>query len=88
MTAVGDHWIDLAWEGTSAVAEYVISYQPAVPVEWGNQQRLQQRVPGDWSAVTIRELEPGTTYNISVCSVISDITSEPASITMSTRECL
>lgn len=85
VTAVGDHWIDLAWEGTSAVAEYVISYQPAVPLEWGTQQRLQQRVPGDWSAVTIRELEPGTTYNISVCSVISDITSEPASITMSTH---
>ncbi|XP_072275832.1 tenascin-R isoform X2 [Pyxicephalus adspersus] len=85
VTAVGDHWMDLTWEGTSAVTEYVISYQPAVPVEWGKQQRLQQRVPGDWSAVTIRELEPGTTYNISVCSVISDITSEPASITMSTH---
>ncbi|KAM4022923.1 tenascin-R isoform 1-T2 [Anomaloglossus baeobatrachus] len=85
VTAVGDHWIDLVWEGTTAVTEYVISYQPAVPGEWGPQQRLQQRVPGDWSAVTIRELEPGTTYNISVCSVISDITSEPASITMSTH---
>ncbi|XP_071984701.1 tenascin-R isoform X2 [Engystomops pustulosus] len=85
VTSVGDHWIDLVWEGTSAVTEYVISYQPAVPGEWGTQQRLQQRVPGDWSAVTIRELEPGTTYNISVCSVISDITSEPASITMSTH---
>ncbi|KAM8930390.1 tenascin-R [Pelodytes ibericus] len=82
VTAVGDHWMDLAWEGTSAVTEYVISYQPAVPGEWGT---LQQRVPGDWSAVTIRELEPGVTYNISVCSVISDITSEPASITISTH---
>ncbi|XP_075038280.1 tenascin-R isoform X2 [Mixophyes fleayi] len=85
VTALGDHWMDLAWEGTSAVTEYVISYQPAVPGEWGTQQRLQQRVPGDWSAVTIRELEPGTTYNISVCSVISDVTSEPASITLSTH---
>ncbi|XP_063795769.1 tenascin-R isoform X2 [Pseudophryne corroboree] len=85
VTALGDHWMDLTWEGTSAVTEYVISYQPAVPGEWGNQQRLQQRVPGDWSAVTIRELEPGTMYNISVCSVISDITSEPASIAMSTH---
>ncbi|XP_075689185.1 tenascin-R isoform X1 [Rhinoderma darwinii] len=85
ITAVGDHWIDLVWAGTSAVTEYVISYQPAVPGEWGPQQRLQQRVPGDWSAVTIRELEPGTTYNISVCSVISDVTSEPASITTSTH---
>ncbi|KAG8436838.1 hypothetical protein GDO86_007792 [Hymenochirus boettgeri] len=85
VTAVGDHWMDLAWEGTSAVTEYVISYQPAVPGEWGTQQRLQQRVPGDWGSVSIRELEPGTTYNISVCSVISDITSEPASITFSTH---
>ncbi|XP_073419759.1 tenascin-R isoform X2 [Dendrobates tinctorius] len=85
VTSVGDNWIDLVWEGTTAVTEFVISYQPAVPGEWGPQQRLQQRVPGDWSAVTIRELEPGTTYNISVCSVISDITSEPASITTSTH---
>ncbi|NP_001107287.1 tenascin-R precursor [Xenopus tropicalis] len=85
VTAVGDHWMDLAWEGTTAVTEYVISYQPAVPGEWGTQQRLQQRVPGDWSSVTIRELEPGVTYNISVCSVISDIISEPASITISTH---
>ncbi|XP_063284311.1 tenascin-R isoform X2 [Pelobates fuscus] len=85
VTAVGDHWMDLAWQGTSAVTEYVISYQPAVPGEWGTLQRLQQRIPGDWSTVTIRELEPGITYNISVCSVISEITSEPASITMSTH---
>ncbi|OCT82784.1 hypothetical protein XELAEV_18025318mg [Xenopus laevis] len=85
ITAVGDHWMDLVWEGTTAVTEYVISYQPAVPGERGTQQQLQQRVPGDWSSVAIRELEPGVTYNISVCSVISDITSEPASITMSTH---
>ncbi|OCT85075.1 hypothetical protein XELAEV_18023238mg [Xenopus laevis] len=85
VTAIGDHWMDLVWEGTTAVTEYVISYQPAVLGEWGTQQQLQQRVPGDWSSVTIRELEAGVTYNISVCSVISDITSEPASITMSTH---
>ncbi|XP_053325128.1 tenascin-R-like [Spea bombifrons] len=85
VTAIGDNWLDLAWEGTSAVTEYVISYQQAIPGEWGPLQRLQQRVPGDWSAVTIRELEPGVTYNISVCSVISEITSEPTSITVSTH---
>ncbi|XP_053549281.1 LOW QUALITY PROTEIN: tenascin-R [Bombina bombina] len=85
VTAISDQWIDLAWDGNSAVTEYVISYQPAAPGEWGTQQRLQQRVPGDWSAVTLRELEPGVTYNISVCSVISDTTSEPASITTSTN---
>uniref|UniRef100_A0A8C5PSV5 Tenascin R n=1 Tax=Leptobrachium leishanense TaxID=445787 RepID=A0A8C5PSV5_9ANUR len=85
VTAIGDHWMDLVWEGTSAVTEYVISYQPAVPGEWGTLQRLQQRVPGDWSTVTIKELEPGITYNISVCSVISEITSEPASITIATH---
>ncbi|MEE6496003.1 hypothetical protein FKM82_002199 [Ascaphus truei] len=85
VTAVGDHWMDLEWDGPAAVTEYVISYQPAVPAEWGALQQLQQRVPGDWSTVTLKELEPGITYNISVCSVISDITSEPASIAVSTH---
>ena len=64
-----------------AVTEYVISYQPAVP---GGLQ-LQQRVPGDWSSVSIKELEPGLPYNLSVFAVISDVISVPVSVKVATR---
>ncbi|VTJ71752.1 Hypothetical predicted protein [Marmota monax] len=64
-----------------AVTEYVISYQPTAR---GGLQ-LQQRVPGDWSGVTITELEPGLTYNISVYAVISNIPSLPITAKVATR---
>ena len=64
-----------------AVTEYVISYQPTA---LGGLQ-LQQRVPGDWSGVTISELEPGLTYNISVYAVISNILSLPITAKVATR---
>ncbi|XP_038614328.1 tenascin-R isoform X2 [Tachyglossus aculeatus] len=47
--------------------------------------QLQQRVPGDWSTVTLRELEPGLTYNISIYAVISDILSLPVSARVATH---
>ncbi|XP_049632357.1 tenascin-R isoform X2 [Suncus etruscus] len=73
VAGVSDRSIELAWDGPMAVTEYVISYQPTAP---GGTQ-LQRRVPGDWTGVTITELEPGLTYNISVSAVISDILSLP-----------
>lgn len=65
-----------------AVTEYVISYQPAVP---GGLQ-LQQRVPGDWTTVTLKELEPGLTYNISIYAVISEVLSPPLGVKVATRK--
>lgn len=62
--------------------EYVISYQPAVP---GGLQ-LQQRVPGDWSTVSIKELEPGLTYNVSIYAVISEVLSAPVGVKVATRK--
>nr|XP_020141045.1 tenascin-R isoform X3 [Microcebus murinus] len=47
--------------------------------------QLQQRVPGDWSGVTITELEPGLTYNISVYAVISNILSLPITAKVATH---
>lgn len=82
MAAISDRAIDLEWDGPMAVTEYVISYQPAVS---GGLQ-LQQRVPGDWSSVTIKELEPGLTYNISVYAVISDVLSAPVGAKVATRK--
>ncbi|XP_036200822.1 tenascin-R isoform X2 [Myotis myotis] len=47
--------------------------------------QLQQRVPGDWRGVTITELEPGLTYNISVYAVISNILSLPITAKVATH---
>ncbi|XP_038614327.1 tenascin-R isoform X1 [Tachyglossus aculeatus] len=81
VAGISDRSVELEWDGPMAVTEYVISYQPTVR---GGLQ-LQQRVPGDWSTVTLRELEPGLTYNISIYAVISDILSLPVSARVATH---
>ncbi|XP_048212856.1 tenascin-R isoform X1 [Perognathus longimembris pacificus] len=81
VAGISDRSIELEWDGPMAVTEYVISYQPTA---LGGLQ-LQQRVPGDWSGVTITELEPGLTYNISVYAVISNILSLPISAKVATH---
>ncbi|XP_019355868.2 tenascin-R [Alligator mississippiensis] len=81
VAGISDRSIDLEWGGPMAVTEYVISYQPAVP---GGIQ-LQQRLPGDWSSITIKELEPGFTYNISIYAVISGIFSVPVTVKVTTH---
>uniref|UniRef100_A0A0D9RHP7 Tenascin R n=1 Tax=Chlorocebus sabaeus TaxID=60711 RepID=A0A0D9RHP7_CHLSB len=81
VAGISDRSIELEWDGPMAVTEYVISYQPTA---LGGLQ-LQQRVPGDWSGVTIRELEPGLTYNISVYAVISNILSLPITAKVATH---
>ncbi|XP_017671370.1 PREDICTED: tenascin-R isoform X3 [Lepidothrix coronata] len=73
VTGISDSSVELAWDSAGATTEYVVSYQPAVP---GGTQ-LQQRVPGDWSSITITDLEPGVTYNVSIYAVISDVLSIP-----------
>uniref|UniRef100_A0A803VQC1 Janusin n=1 Tax=Ficedula albicollis TaxID=59894 RepID=A0A803VQC1_FICAL len=73
VTGISDSFIELAWDSPGAATEYVVSYQPAVP---GGTQ-LQQRVPGDWSSITITDLEPGVAYNVSIYAVISDVFSIP-----------
>lgn len=81
VAGISDRSIELEWDGPMAVTEYVISYQPMAP---GGLQ-LQQRVPGDWRGVTVTELEPGLTYNISVYAVISNILSLPITAKVATR---
>ncbi|NXC12198.1 TENR protein, partial [Corythaeola cristata] len=73
VTGISDSSIELTWDSPGAATEYVVSYQPVGP---GGTQ-LQQRVPGDWSSITITELEPGVAYNVSVYAVISDVLSIP-----------
>ncbi|XP_007525269.1 tenascin-R [Erinaceus europaeus] len=81
VAGISDNSIELEWDGPMAVTEYVISYQPTAP---GGLQ-LQQRVPGDWTGVSITELEPGLTYNISVYAVISNILSLPITAKVATH---
>ncbi|KAK1329244.1 hypothetical protein QTO34_011424 [Cnephaeus nilssonii] len=81
VAGISDRSIELEWDGPMAVTEYVISYQPTA---LGGLQ-LQQRVPGDWRGVTITELEPGLTYNISVYAVISNILSLPITAKVATH---
>ncbi|XP_069497242.1 tenascin-R [Ambystoma mexicanum] len=81
LAAVSDRSVDLEWGGPMVVTEYVISYQPVMP----EGIQLQQRVPGDWSTATIKELEPGLTYNVSVCAVINDVLSAPVSAKVTTQ---
>ncbi|KAM4773856.1 tenascin-R isoform 3-T3 [Cyanocitta cristata] len=73
VTGISDSSIELAWDSPGAATEYVVSYQPAVP---GGTQ-LQQQVPGEWSSITITDLEPGVAYNVSIYAVISDVFSIP-----------
>ncbi|XP_069645747.1 tenascin-R isoform X4 [Haliaeetus albicilla] len=73
VTGISDSSIELTWDSPRAATEYVVSYQPVGPA--GTQ--LQQRVPGDWSSITITELEPGVAYNVSIYAVISDVLSIP-----------
>ncbi|XP_052657770.1 tenascin-R isoform X4 [Harpia harpyja] len=73
VTGISDSSIELTWDSPGAATEYVVSYQPVGP---GGTQ-LQQRVPGDWSSISIAELEPGVAYNVSVYAVISNVLSIP-----------
>ncbi|NXW83013.1 TENR protein, partial [Alopecoenas beccarii] len=73
VTGISESSIELTWDSPGAATEYVVSYQPAGP---GGTQ-LQQRVPGDWSSISITELEPGVAYNISIYAVISNVLSIP-----------
>ncbi|XP_071607245.1 tenascin-R isoform X2 [Heliangelus exortis] len=73
VTGISDNSIELTWDSPGTATEYLVSYQPVGP---GGTQ-LQQRVPGDWSSITIMELEPGVAYNISIYAVISDVLSIP-----------
>ncbi|NXC41088.1 TENR protein, partial [Penelope pileata] len=81
VTGISDGSIELAWDSPGAASEYVVSYQPAGP---GGSQ-LQQRVPGDWSTITITELEPGVAYNVSVYAVISEVLSSPVTTKVTTN---
>lgn len=79
---VTERTIDLQWEGSSVVTDYLITYVPTSP---GGVQ-LELRVQGNVTNITISKLEPGLEYNINVYTVNDDVISVPVSTIVSTCE--
>lgn len=73
--------VDLSWENEMRVTEYLITYAPTAP----GGLELDMRVPGDQKVATIRELEPGLEYLISVYAVLSNKRSVPVSARVATH---
>nr|XP_040051520.1 tenascin isoform X3 [Gasterosteus aculeatus aculeatus] len=73
--------VDLSWENEMRVTEYLITY---VPTAQGGLE-LDARVPGDQKMTTIRELEPGVEYLISVYALLNNKKSLPVSARVSTH---
>lgn len=81
MVEVTPEAVDLSWENEMRVAEYLVTY---VPTALGGLE-LETRVPGDRKMTTIRELEPGVEYLISVYAVLNNKKSLPVSARVATR---
>ncbi|KAI4886063.1 hypothetical protein NFI96_004972 [Prochilodus magdalenae] len=77
---VTERTIDVEWEGSLVVTDYLITYVPTSP---GGVQ-LEMRVEGSVTNTTIKELEPGLEYNINVYAVINNVISVPISALIST----
>uniref|UniRef100_A0A4W3GSU6 Tenascin R (restrictin, janusin) n=1 Tax=Callorhinchus milii TaxID=7868 RepID=A0A4W3GSU6_CALMI len=81
VSGVTDRTIELAWEGPLVVNEYLITYTPAMV---GGVQ-LEVRVPGDWTAATITQLEPGMEYKLNVYAVLNNKLSVPVNARVATH---
>ncbi|XP_037114135.1 tenascin isoform X2 [Syngnathus acus] len=73
--------VDLSWENEMRVTEYYIIYVPTSP----GGLELDVRVPGDQKKATIRELEPGIEYLISVYAILNNQRSIPVSARVATH---
>nr|XP_023696504.1 tenascin-like [Paramormyrops kingsleyae] len=81
ITEVTTETVNLTWINEMVVTEYLITYVPTAP---GGLQ-LDMRVTGDQQATTIRELEPGVEYLISVYAILSNQRSVPVSARVATH---
>ncbi|KAM9306361.1 tenascin-like [Pholidichthys leucotaenia] len=80
---VGDVTTDtvgLSWNNEMLVTEYLVTYIPTSP--GGLYQEFT--VPGDKTSATVKELEPGIEYLISVYAVLSNKRSIPVSARVAT----
>ncbi|XP_077163049.1 tenascin isoform X6 [Paroedura picta] len=80
VTDVTDKTVNLEWKNENVVTEYLITY---IPTGTGGLE-LQFRVPGNHTAATIRELEPGVEYFIRVFAILKNKKSIPISARVAT----
>uniref|UniRef100_A0A8C7L3V8 Tenascin C n=1 Tax=Oncorhynchus kisutch TaxID=8019 RepID=A0A8C7L3V8_ONCKI len=81
VTEVTTETVDLTWNNEMLVTEYLIAYVPTSP--GGLYQEF--RVPGDKTAATVSELEPGIEYLINVYAILSNKKSIPISARVATN---
>ncbi|XP_035039701.1 tenascin isoform X4 [Hippoglossus stenolepis] len=72
--------VDLTWTNDMLVTEYLVTYVPTSP--GGLLQ--ENKVSGDKTSSTVKELEPGIEYLISVYAVLSNKRSVPVSARVAT----
>uniref|UniRef100_A0A4W5LCB9 Tenascin Ca n=1 Tax=Hucho hucho TaxID=62062 RepID=A0A4W5LCB9_9TELE len=80
VTEVTTETVDLTWNNEMLVTEYLITYVPNGP--GGLYQEFT--VPGDKTAATVSELEPGIEYLINVYAILSNKKSIPISARVAT----
>ncbi|XP_058230707.1 tenascin isoform X2 [Hemibagrus wyckioides] len=81
VTEVTPETVDVKWVNEVEVTEYLITYMPTAP----GGLELDMRVPGEKRSATIRELEPGVEYLISVYAVLNNKMSIPVSARVATH---
>uniref|UniRef100_A0AAV2MPY4 Tenascin C n=1 Tax=Knipowitschia caucasica TaxID=637954 RepID=A0AAV2MPY4_KNICA len=80
-TVVNPETLDLSWENEMRVTEYLITYAPTAV----GGLEMDMRVSGDHKMATIRELEPGIEYLISVYAILNNKKSVPVSARVETH---
>uniref|UniRef100_A0A8C5A5T0 Tenascin C n=1 Tax=Gadus morhua TaxID=8049 RepID=A0A8C5A5T0_GADMO len=78
---VNPETVDLSWVNEMVVTEYLVTYTPTA---MGGLE-MDLRVPGDQKMATIKELEPGVEYLISVYAILKNKKSVPVSARVSTH---
>ncbi|XP_076854360.1 tenascin isoform X2 [Brachyhypopomus gauderio] len=81
VTEVTPETVDLTWVNEVQVTEYLITYVPTAP----GGLELDIRVSGEERSATIKELEPGVEYLISVYAVLNNKMSVPVSARVATH---
>nr|AAI63556.1 Tnc protein [Danio rerio] len=81
VTEVDPETVDVAWVNEMLVTEYLITYVPTAP----GGLEMEMRVSGEKKTATIRELEPGIEYLISVFAVLNSKMSVPVSARIATH---
>nr|ASW28000.1 tenascin-C [Ambystoma mexicanum] len=81
VTEVTTQSVNLEWANEMKVTEYLITYIPTSP----GGLELEFRVPGDQTAATIQELEPGVEYFVRVYAILRNQKSIPVSARVATH---